>query len=101
MQAKLLVIISVVLMSFLAFSCSKKKVCRCMIESNAVDQSENSAPNPLYDIIYIKEKEECEDYDDVQINYGVDKDPQDTVVNYIQITTTCRDRMDSFPPDED
>ncbi|TVQ80435.1 MAG: hypothetical protein EA358_01980 [Flavobacteriales bacterium] len=85
----------IALISFLGIfntSCKSEKACRCIITTNAENR-----PEPLFEIIYIKEDENCSSYDDVSRVYASGEEPNDTIVNFVQTTTTCTDRLESFP----
>ena len=84
------------IVSFTLFStgCKDDKICRCLIDSNAENR-----PEPLFEIIYIDEDEQCESLNSVDRVYKKDAEPNDTITNYIETTVTCSERMDSFPPE--
>ncbi len=79
----------------IVFGCQgEEKVCRCMVKSNVDDW-----PDPLFDIIYIDEEEDCDDYSDTETVFPQDATPGDTTVNPTVWRTTCRERFEAFPED--
>ena len=66
-----------------------------MIKSNIED-----VPDPLFDIVYIDEEEDCSSLDDRDVVYPQGSDPGDTTVMPTEWITTCSERLNAFPEED-
>ncbi len=66
-----------------------------MVKSNIED-----APDPLFDIVYIDEEEDCSSLDNTETVFPQDADPGDTTVFPTVWVTTCSERLDAFPEED-